>query len=370
MKEVTLVLVGGFLGAGKTTLLGAVARKLTADGKCVGLITNDQAEDLVDTALLKKQAVGVAEVSGGCFCCRFDDLMSAADKLIEELAPDVLLGEPVGSCTDLSATVLQPIKDLYGDSFHVAPFSVLADPARLREALDPRADSGFPSSVNYIFRKQLEEADLVLVNKADMYTEEEMAACRELLERHVPQVPVMLISALEDRGVDEWLAWVLAASGAGGQRLAEVDYDVYAEGEAVLGWMNATVALEAVGDAQPDWRTFSRRFIEEMQRRLAAEHAEIAHLKVLFSGPSGSLVANLTRSDAVPSYRGDAPAGDREVAAVVNARVHISPEALKDVLEQSLRTITEGAGIGFELQHVQSFSPARPEPKHRFDRTV
>lgn len=372
MKQVTLILTGGFLGAGKTTLLGAVTRKLTSAGKRVGLITNDQAEGLVDTALLQKETLAIAEVSGGCFCCRFDDLMSAAERLLEKMAPDVLLGEPVGSCTDLSATVLQPIKDLYGDSFHVAPFSVLADPARLVEALDSGTDSGFPGSVNYIFCKQLEEADIILLNKADVCTREEITACLDLLKQHVPGVPVRVISALKDQGIDEWLETVLTGAQTGGQRLAEVDYDVYAEGEAVLGWMNATVALCSAnaGDTPPDWQSFCASFLEEMRDRLGAQSAEIAHLKVLFSGGSGALVANVTHSGTAPVFRGDAPQGDREVTAVVNARVHLAPEDLRAVLEQSLQSVAPAAGLGFEIQHIQSFRPGRPEPKHRFTKTV
>ena len=40
--QIPVTLIAGFLGAGKTTALAAVARKLIADGKRVGIITNDQ----------------------------------------------------------------------------------------------------------------------------------------------------------------------------------------------------------------------------------------------------------------------------------------------------------------------------------------
>ncbi len=53
-----LILVGGFLGAGKTTLLWEAARRLGAAGQAVGLITNDQAPDLVDTAFLSRSGAG------------------------------------------------------------------------------------------------------------------------------------------------------------------------------------------------------------------------------------------------------------------------------------------------------------------------
>jgi len=50
--EKRLILVGGFLGAGKTTLIGKLVRHLQSGGLRCGVITNDQAMGLVDTALV------------------------------------------------------------------------------------------------------------------------------------------------------------------------------------------------------------------------------------------------------------------------------------------------------------------------------
>ena len=75
---------------------------------------------------------------GGCFCCRFSDLMDSAERLRAH-EPDVILAEPVGSCIDISATVLQPIKRYYGDRYRLAPFTVLVDPQRAHELLAPAA---------------------------------------------------------------------------------------------------------------------------------------------------------------------------------------------------------------------------------------
>lgn len=65
MKSTTLIIAGGFLGAGKTTLLWKTAQKLMSQGLRVGLITNDQAPELVDSKLLALNKLQVAEVSGG-----------------------------------------------------------------------------------------------------------------------------------------------------------------------------------------------------------------------------------------------------------------------------------------------------------------
>ena len=124
------IMIGGFLGAGKTTAIGKLARRLTDQGLRVGLITNDQGRHLVDTALLRCQGFATEEIPGGCFCCRFDALLDAAQTLAQQSRPDVFIAEPVGSCTDLVATVAYPLRRLYGQDFTVAPVSVLVDPIR------------------------------------------------------------------------------------------------------------------------------------------------------------------------------------------------------------------------------------------------
>src|SRR5581483_12486880 len=104
-----IIPVGGFLGAGKTTLILAAARVLRDRGAKSAAILNDQGAQLVDTAHVHRRGIDAAEVAGACFCCKFSDLIDAAEGL-RAYAPDVIFIEPVGSCTDLSATILQPLK--------------------------------------------------------------------------------------------------------------------------------------------------------------------------------------------------------------------------------------------------------------------
>ncbi len=124
------LMLGGFLGAGKTTAVAKLAERLTAQGLRVGLITNDQGKELVDTAMLRSRGFATEEIPGGCFCCRFKSLTEAAGRLTAASAPDVFIAEPVGSCTDLVATVTYPLRRLYGNDYTIAPLSVLVDPIR------------------------------------------------------------------------------------------------------------------------------------------------------------------------------------------------------------------------------------------------
>src|SRR5260370_33509541 len=162
------VMIGGFLGAGKTTCVANLAQQLTAEGLKVGLITNDQGSELVDTAMLRSRGFATEEIPGGCFCCRFNSLVDAAKNLTEKSRPDVFIAEPVGSCTDLVPTVTYPLRRLYGDTFAIAPLSVLVDPIRAQLIFGLTEGGKFSGTVLYIYRKQLEEADLIVITKREL----------------------------------------------------------------------------------------------------------------------------------------------------------------------------------------------------------
>lgn len=117
----------GFLGSGKTTLLIEVGKRLVSEyGKRV-VLTNDQGEVLVDTKTVRDAGLPATEVVHGCFCCKFPDFIDSADKMLKEANPDVILAEPVGSCMDISATVIGPLQTYYRERFTLAPLLVLAD---------------------------------------------------------------------------------------------------------------------------------------------------------------------------------------------------------------------------------------------------
>ncbi len=244
MKRMRFVMVGGFLGAGKTTTIGALARRYQQQGLKVGIVTNDQAADLVDTHALRSQGHLVGEVAGACFCCNFNELLSTVEGLQAEAQPDVVLAEPVGSCTDLVATVVQPLVQLHQGQFDIAPYGVILKPSHGLRILKPDERSGFSPKAAYIFRKQLEEADCILINRIDELTSEAGRRTGALLAAEFPTTPQLRVSAKTEEGFDA-LAEFLNQRGPFGRRILELDYDTYAEGEAELGWLNASLQVTA-----------------------------------------------------------------------------------------------------------------------------
>src|SRR5687767_9657699 len=238
------IMIGGFLGAGKTTAVARLATDLHGRGLRVGLITNDQGSGLVDTSVLRARGFATEEIPGGCFCCRFNSLVDAAGRLTASTRPDVFIAEPVGSCTDLVATVTYPLRRMYGHRFTIAPLSVLLDPQRALRVFGLAEGRAFSDKVIYIYRKQLEEADLIVINKCDTLADSELCRLREILTREFPHAGVLAASARNGDGLEPWFERLLAQDQVA-RRVMEVDYEIYADGEARLGWLNATIQLSA-----------------------------------------------------------------------------------------------------------------------------
>ena len=100
----------------------------------------------------------MGEVAGACFCCKFEDLVATTEQLSKENTPDIIIAEPVGSCTDLVATVFSPLRHLHGDRYEVAPLAVLLKPEHAHKILKEEDGVGFSQQAAYIFLKQKDPA--------------------------------------------------------------------------------------------------------------------------------------------------------------------------------------------------------------------
>ena len=364
-KPVKLIFSGGFLGSGKTTALAALAKQLIQRGMRVGFITNDQSENLVDTIIIRQMlrdlGVPVEEVVKGCFCCKFDELIEHVEKIIAH-DPDVLMGEPVGSCTDFVAAVANPIKIQYRDAFRFAPFSIMVDPERVRSLILNETQTDFPEDVAYLFGKQMEEADNIVLNKVDLLTEKESKRLLSAIGDRYRGKKLMAVSAKEGTGMDEWLNDLISGRPGANTVLNQIDYDRYATAEAVLGWLNAAVKLMA--DEPFDAGLFMTSLATRLSARFKLEKAEIGHLKFVFTSAGQSMWANLTHFAAEPGIGGEKLDKLSRGTLIINARVRLEPEVLEIIVRDSLRKVSNEMAVLSEIDDLQCFSPAYPEPPH------
>ncbi len=358
----SLVLFGGFLGAGKTTALLALAQRWVASGKRVGIITNDQASDLVDTQSFRLAGFEATEVAGGCFCCRFDHFIASADELLARTQPDIILAEPVGSCTDIVATVLNPLKALYPDRFAIAPFVVLVDPVRALKVLGRTERVGLSERVTYIYRMQQQEADAIAIGKIDLLAPSERARVEGLLQEQFPGRPVIGFSALTGEGLDALFSY-LESDNVSARALEGLDYDVYAAGEAELGWFNCKVRLGSPDPLPLDATLLE--FARELLNGCRQRELEIAHGKLLATAGGHVAILNMTDTAGEPVVSRVSSAVASEMELTINLRIQASPQDLDEVVQASLAQWTGRQGFVMTPVTGRSFSPPRPVPTHR-----
>jgi len=343
-----VVLVGGFLGSGKTTLILAAARELERRGLRSAMVWNDQGKDLVDSRFAGLSGARSGEVTGGCFCCRLSELMNAIGDLRAH-SPDVIFAEPVGSCTDLSATVLRPLLE-YSDTYRLSPLTVLVDPLRARSMLEMNADP----DMRFLFDKQLQEADLVCFTKSDL-----SLGYPEIEAPHVRHV-----SARTGQGVAAWLDEVLSGAIAAGEQKLEIDYSEYARAEAALAWLNLRALFEPESLLSP--AMLLGPLLDSIDDALTTRKISIAHLKAVVTASTGWVKAAICANRQEPIVDGDlgaSPAGKLEL--LLNLRAVGDPAQVREIVEREVHKLD----AGLTQIAVDCFSPAAPVPERRIPRS-
>jgi G3E family GTPase len=253
---------------------------------------------------------------------------------------------------------------MYGDDFSVAPFSVLLDPVRALRVLGLEEGRRFSDKVLYVYGKQLEEADVLVVNKIDMVGPARLAMLRTALRERYPHTVLFDVSAKTGAGLEPWFAHVLASDDESRANL-DIDYDQYADGEAQLGWLNCTARLSGRPFDGNDWVA---RLVETLQRQLRQLDIEIAHLKITLTPAEHDrdlCVVNAVSTDAPPAnpfrLQDVIDAGE----LIINLRAEGDPEVLRREAIGALTAQAANAGLDVTVEHVEHFRPGRPVPTHR-----
>lgn len=172
-----LYLITGFLGAGKTTFLHKFVR-LFPDQK-IALIINEFGKNGVDGALLQDLEIALTEIdNGSIFCaCKLEQFEDALADILEQ-KPDLIFVEASGLS---DPTAVQSIlgREVYRD-LEYAGAICLVDGVRFHKIYETAR----------VCRMQLAISDMILINKADKATREQMDAITTIVQAQKPGRPI------------------------------------------------------------------------------------------------------------------------------------------------------------------------------------
>jgi G3E family GTPase len=357
-----LHIVGGFLGSGKTTAITNGAKLLIQQGKRVAVVTNDQGKYLVDTSFMDANEIPAAEVTNGCFCCNFDQLTNQLELLERTIYPDCIFAESVGSCTDLVATVIKPLQLLKRELFTNLTFSVFVDSRLILDLLRGQK-LPFSDPITYIFKKQIEESDLLIINKIDLLQTHELLQLHKLTEDQFDGKMVIFQDSLNQNNIQKWVDTLDSRSTQRMESLA-IDYEIYGKGEAELAWLDEEVNIQTADNSA--WE-HAITFIDLMIKEIRIRELSIGHLKFLLKGEGFNHKISFT-TILQEEWKKVLPVlNSNHVQIMVNSRIETTPEIARMMVQNNLLAVSSPAVLVTESRQ-HSFQPGFPNPTHRITR--
>ena len=176
------MVVSGFLGSGKTSIMMAVTNAMNASGR------------------------SASELTGDCICYQTDNLVDRLHNLFDGENAELVMSDIPGFGVGALEHVYHRLHDR-GEYFcELAPFAVVTE-ARVLHQLR-RKNSYLPEELNYILSAQLIEADLIILNKCDLMTDEEINECIKILDEVAAGTPVICVSALTGAGIGDLIEYI------------------------------------------------------------------------------------------------------------------------------------------------------------------
>ncbi len=361
MPRPRLILLGGFLGSGKTTLMIALAKRLRAAGKAVGVVTNDQGDLLVDTEFADAEGLAAGEVQNGCFCCNFTSFVENLDEIANRVEPDYIIAEPVGSCTDLVPTVLTPLALYHQGIVDLGAYFVLADAPRLAGEYQELSLRAPITPREVLLAHQIAEAGHLILSKTDAISAERLKEARAYLRGVNASAAILECSARTGGGIDSIAEVVLRNEPVELPKSVEIDYEVYAAAEAEMGWYNGHIELAAASADSLD----PEALVLDLAMAISGEvGGDLIHGKLVITTDSGSIkvsvVSGVIQADV--AREGNNPAA--RAGLTINLRATVEPDALVEtvtkVVDHSVRGIAE-----VQSRKERSLIPGEPVPEHR-----
>lgn len=353
--RIRFMVVSGFLGAGKTTTMIALGEHMDKNHGHVGLIANDLGANLVDTNLTQTSGCTVEEIASGCICYQMDNTIDKIRRLKDRDGCVFVMSDIPGCGVGALDHTYHRLADDCADWITLSPFMVIVDPERLRMLLPEKADINLPEELVYLMKLQLEEADLVVLNKTDLLSEEEIASDVAFLEEACPDVPVMAISALEKTGIPE-LADYLTTHVSALKNFSVRDDEKFAEAETKLTWYNRRMFFKTLDGGKIDCNAVVDDIIEGIRMGLIERKRNVPHLKTFATAGAGDFnKCSLIGVDYDIEHTQLFIRDHKKFSMIINARAVCESRPLARIVDDAIDDACEKYGLDVQVFFTECF---------------
>ena len=358
MEKIRFMVVSGFLGAGKTTTMIALAEHMNKTYGEAAIIANDLGANLVDTNLTQTSGCTVAEIASGCICYQMDNTVDQIRRLRDKDGAVFVMSDIPGCGVGALDHVYHRLATDNADEFTLSPFTVVVDPERVRMIMPERADINLPEELVYLLKLQLEEADLVVLNKADLLAPEDVERYVDFLHAACPDIPVMVISALERTGIEE-LAEFIATHETALKNFSVRNNREFADAEAKLTWYNRRLYLKTNDGGKIDCNAVVDDLIESIRMGLIEKKRNVPHLKTFATSGNGDFnKASLIGVDYDVEYAQQFLRPHKNLRMIVNARAVCESRPLARLMDDALDEVCEKYDLDCQVFFTECFGMA------------
>ena len=356
MAKAKFMVVSGFLGAGKTTSMIAFTRCINDKYGKSSIIANDLgAKNLVDADYTATTDLSITEITGDCICYQTENLVDKLNRLAADGA-DVIMSDIPGCGIGALDHVYLKLKDQYPGEFDLMPFTCVVDPERLRMILPERANINLPEEMRFLLDAQMAEADIIVLNKIDMLSDEEVAADVDFIKTAYPDIPVMTMSAKTGAGVEAVVDYLMSHKAAAEHR--EIGYGTpeFVAAEEKMCWYNRRFFAKHVSEANIDFNEVVDDFMEAIRDGLIEAKRNVPHLKLFAAGEGEDFVkASLVGVDYDIEYERTLDHEYTAMSIVVNARAVCESETMAAIVDEALATIEKKHGLSCHVLFTECF---------------
>ncbi|MEL4306412.1 GTP-binding protein [Methanococcoides sp. LMO-2] len=318
------MIIGGFLGSGKTTTLLKLGKHLSETGHKIAIIVNEIGEIGLDGDTLSSTGIVTEELTSGCICCTLKISMEyTLSQLSDDFQPDVIIIEPTGIA--FPRQIKEDIALMKIDDLSFAPIVNIVDGTRFNTEIK--------QTPKFIVT-QIEDAEILCINKVDIAEKEKVAEVRNFLEEINPEAEVIEFSAKEADEKFQRLIDLLA--GKSKEREAREAINSI-EASEVSSYSGELVIKDCELEEQKAEK-YATDVLTSISKQVRLINPNfVGHIKIAMEYPGTLMKASITSSESVPNIEFFETKGKDCSLKFLSAVTNVEKEDLVKIVEGTIK---------------------------------